>query len=72
MDKHTLKIIHHESFLQLSSGALIDLLARDSFYALEIEIFQAVQLWVTVNPGAEVHEVLGKNIYIFFIHVYYK
>ncbi|KAJ8670742.1 hypothetical protein QAD02_002001 [Eretmocerus hayati] len=58
MDKHALEILQNESFLQLSSGALNDLLSRDSFYASEIEIFQAVQLWVKANPTVEVEEVL--------------
>lgn len=53
-------IIKHEGFLQLSSGALIDVLKRDSFYAPEIEIFSAVQLWVKVNSGVEASEVLSK------------
>ncbi|XP_014211597.1 BTB/POZ domain-containing protein 9 [Copidosoma floridanum] len=58
MDKHAFEILQHESFLQLSSGALNDLLARDSFYALEIDIFMAVQSWVKANPGIEADKVL--------------
>lgn len=61
MDKHTSDIIQHESFLQLSSGALNDLLARDSFYASEIDIFSAVQSWAKANPGIEPDEVLREK-----------
>lgn len=63
MDKHAIEIIKHESFLQLSSGALNDLLARDSFYASEIEIFSAVQSWVKANPGVETDQVLGTSTF---------
>lgn len=62
MDKHAMDIIKHEGFLQLSSGALNDVLKRDSFYAPEIEIFSAVQSWVKVNLGVETNEVLSKQL----------
>ncbi|XP_011505483.1 PREDICTED: BTB/POZ domain-containing protein 9 [Ceratosolen solmsi marchali] len=58
MDKDAAKIIKHKSFLQLSSCALIDLLARDSFFAVEIEIFQAVQSWIEANTGVEFDKIL--------------
>ncbi|XP_001605281.2 BTB/POZ domain-containing protein 9 [Nasonia vitripennis] len=58
MDKHALEIIQHETFFQLSSGALNDLLARDSFYASEIDIFLAVESWVKANPGVDADIVL--------------
>lgn len=58
MDKHAVDILKHKSFLQLSSGAVIGVLKRDSFYAPEIEIFSAIQLWVKVNSNAEANEVL--------------
>lgn len=66
MDKHALEIIKQESFLQLSLGALNDLLSQDSFYAPEIEIFSAVQSWVKANPGIENNEVLSKKKIIFY------
>ena len=63
-------IIQHESFLQLSAGALIDLLSKNSFYAPEIEIFAAVQSWVKANPGVEADGVLSKkaSLYLQLIH----
>ena len=60
MDKHAVEIIKHDSFLQLSSGALNDLLIRTSFYASEIDIFLAVQSWVKANPGIEADEILSE------------
>lgn len=60
MDKHASEVIKHESFLQLSAHALTDLLARDSFYAPEVDIFMAVQSWVAANPGVDAMRVLGK------------
>lgn len=59
MDTHAIDIIKHSSFLQLSAGALNDLISRDSFYAPEIDIFLAVQSWVKANPEVDVNEVLG-------------
>ncbi|CAD6227476.1 GSCOCG00001163001-RA-CDS [Cotesia congregata] len=60
MDTHAIDIIKHSSFLQLSAGALNDLISRDSFYAPEIDIFLAVQSWVKANPEVDVNEVLGQ------------
>lgn len=59
MDTHAIDIIKHDSFLQLSAGALNDLISRDSFYAPEIDIFLAVQSWVKANPDVDVNQVLG-------------
>lgn len=61
MDKHAVEIIQHESFMQLSSTALIELISRDSFYAPEIDIFSAVTSWVVANPGVNAEEVLGRD-----------
>ncbi|XP_034941957.1 BTB/POZ domain-containing protein 9 [Chelonus insularis] len=60
MDKHAYDIIKHESFLQLSSGALTELISRDSFYAPEIDIFLAVEAWVKANPEIDSSQVLGQ------------
>lgn len=67
MDKHAPEIIQHETFFQLSSCALNDLLARDSFYAPEIDIFLAVQSWVKANPGVEADTVLGE-LSLFYLY----
>lgn len=66
MDKHALEVIKHESFLQLSSNAINELVSRDSFYAPEIDIFLAMQSWVKANPDVDPNKVLGKYK-IFFI-----
>ncbi|XP_057329517.1 BTB/POZ domain-containing protein 9 [Microplitis mediator] len=60
MDTHAIDIIKHDSFLQLSAGALHDLISRDSFYAPEIDIFLAVQSWVKANPDVDANQVLGQ------------
>lgn len=59
MDQHALDIIHHETFLQLSASALKELLARDSFYAPEVEIFRAVCEWVQANPDEDADDILS-------------
>ncbi|XP_066602241.1 BTB/POZ domain-containing protein 9 isoform X2 [Prorops nasuta] len=58
MDIHAPNIIQHESFLQLSDGALIDLISKNSFFAPEIDIFLAIQQWVKANPEMDPKEVL--------------
>lgn len=60
MDKHAVELINHESVLQLSSHAMNQLIARDSFHAAEIEIFLAVQKWIKANPGLDAESVLSK------------
>ncbi|XP_034247809.1 BTB/POZ domain-containing protein 9 [Thrips palmi] len=51
MDKNAQEIIKHESFLHLSPTGLKALIERDSFYAREVEIFQAVVEWVRANQA---------------------
>ncbi|KAL7306296.1 hypothetical protein TKK_0001726 [Trichogramma kaykai] len=60
MDKHAMEIMEHESFLQLSSSALEDLLTRDSFYASEINIFLSVHSWVKANPHVKADDILSQ------------
>ncbi|XP_012274808.1 BTB/POZ domain-containing protein 9 [Orussus abietinus] len=60
MDKNSMKILQHESFLQLSPGALNELISGDSFFAAEIDIFIAVQAWLKANPDIDPSEVLGQ------------
>lgn len=68
MDKHALEVIQHETFLQLSPSALNELIARNSFYAPEIDVFLAVQAWVKANPDVEAKDVVGKKLRIQFMH----
>ncbi|XP_048507554.1 BTB/POZ domain-containing protein 9 isoform X2 [Athalia rosae] len=60
MDEHALEVIQHDSFLQLSPSALNELIARDSFYAPEVDIFLAVHAWVKANPEVEAKDVVGQ------------
>lgn len=45
IDRHAALILNSDAFLQLSAGALNEMLLRDSFYAKEIDIFEAVHRW---------------------------
>ncbi|XP_017886024.1 BTB/POZ domain-containing protein 9-like [Ceratina calcarata] len=60
MDEHACEVIQHESFLQLSIDALNKVVSRDSFYALEIDIFLAVHAWLKANVEADGKSVLNK------------
>ncbi|XP_076652574.1 BTB (POZ) domain containing 9 [Halictus rubicundus] len=60
MERYACKVIQHESFLQLSTAALNELVSRDSFYAPEIDIFLAVQAWVKANADTNDKSVLDK------------
>lgn len=53
MDRQSTEILQHDSFRSLSSTSLCTLLERDSFYALEIDIFNAVKNWTTSNSTAD-------------------
>lgn len=53
MDKHAVEILNQESFLSLSSVGVREIISRDSFCAPEVDIFRAVERWVTANPGPE-------------------
>lgn len=53
MDLRSTEILQHDSFKSLSSSSLCALLKRDTFYALEIDIFDAVKDWTTNNPTAD-------------------
>lgn len=41
-----------------SKDALKEILQRDSFYAPEVEIFQAVWNWSKANPDCDIREIL--------------
>uniref|UniRef100_A0A182LWK1 BTB/POZ domain-containing protein 9 n=1 Tax=Anopheles culicifacies TaxID=139723 RepID=A0A182LWK1_9DIPT len=49
MDRNASDILQHESFRNLSLDSLSSLLLRDSFFAREVEIFQAVYDWCRCN-----------------------
>uniref|UniRef100_A0A182YNJ8 BTB/POZ domain-containing protein 9 n=1 Tax=Anopheles stephensi TaxID=30069 RepID=A0A182YNJ8_ANOST len=49
MDRNASEILQHDSFRNLSLDSLSSLLMRDSFFAREVEIFQAVYDWCRCN-----------------------
>ncbi|CAB3397997.1 unnamed protein product [Caenorhabditis bovis] len=49
-DRHAAKILSTQAFLELTCDSFSQMLQRDSFYAPEIEIFNAVKSWVDSNP----------------------
>lgn len=60
MDIHASEVINHDSFQQLSSSALSELISRDSFCAPEIDIFSGVRSWVNTNSDIDPIEVLAQ------------
>ncbi|XP_031622958.1 BTB/POZ domain-containing protein 9-like, partial [Contarinia nasturtii] len=56
MDCNSIELLKHEAFKTLSETSLCILLKRDTFYAPEIEIFQAIQSWLIHNPDADAKE----------------
>lgn len=68
MDIHASEVISHESFQQLSSSALTELISRDSFCAPEIDIFSGVRSWVDTNSDVDPIQVLG-NFHMRITHI---
>ncbi|XP_052893491.1 BTB/POZ domain-containing protein 9 [Anopheles moucheti] len=62
MDRNASQILQHESFCNLSPDSLSSLLLRDSFFAREVEIFQAVHDWCRFNADSkeDVDIIVGK------------
>ncbi|XP_053674687.1 BTB/POZ domain-containing protein 9 [Anopheles nili] len=56
MDRNATDILQHETFRNLSLDSLNSLLSRDTFFAREVEIFQAVYDWCRCNAD-NVHNV---------------
>ncbi|XP_050073004.1 BTB/POZ domain-containing protein 9 [Anopheles maculipalpis] len=52
MDRNAAEILQHESFRNLSLDSLSSLLMRDSLFAREVEIFQAVFDWCRSNADS--------------------
>lgn len=57
IDKNAEELLSHESFKFLYKDSLIALLLRDSFYAEEIQIFNAVQGWMECNNDLKTEEI---------------
>jgi len=49
VDLHAMEVMKSDGFLSLSQTALSELIARDSFYADEFEIFYGVRRWMEHN-----------------------
>lgn len=63
IDKNAEDLLSHESFKYLYKDSLIQLLARDSFYVDEVEIFKAIHGWIECNSDLkpeEIKEVVSK------------
>lgn len=54
MDRNATSVLSHPTFKCLSQSSLCSLLQRDSFFAQEIEIFNAVHDWIKYNQTADI------------------
>lgn len=52
LDRNAGEILQHETFRNLSQDAICSLLMRDSFFAPEVQIFQAVYDWCKCNADS--------------------
>lgn len=53
MDIHCRDLLTHVTFKTMSQERICSLLERDTFYAPEIDIFNAVRNWYTDHPNAD-------------------
>lgn len=53
VDMHATEVMKSDSFLSLSQTALTELIARDSFFAPEVEIYHGVKSWMEHNVVAK-------------------
>lgn len=61
-DAHAEEVLEHASFKELFKDSLCSLLARDSFFASEIKIFEGVRKWIEYNSdlnATDLREVVG-------------
>lgn len=54
MDRNATELLAHKTFTSLSQDSLCLLLERDSFFAPEVQIFNAVYEWCKQNPQADI------------------
>lgn len=54
MDRNSTELLKSSCFKTLSQDSLCTLLDRDSFFAAEVEIFNAVHDWCRNNPHADI------------------
>jgi BTB/POZ domain-containing protein 9 len=57
IDKNAYELLSHESFKYLYKDSLVQLLARDSFYVDEVQIFKAVHGWIECNSDLKPEEI---------------
>ncbi|XP_058120656.1 BTB/POZ domain-containing protein 9 [Anopheles ziemanni] len=64
VDRNATEILKHETFFNLSLDSLVCLLQRDSFFATEVNIFQAVFDWCRANKESlkndDISSVVGR------------
>lgn len=54
MDRNSTELLNSSTFKTLSQDSLCTLLGRDSFFAPEVQIFNAVYDWCKNNPNADI------------------
>ncbi|XP_022227519.2 BTB/POZ domain-containing protein 9 isoform X1 [Drosophila obscura] len=59
MDRNARDLLQHDSFKMLSKESLEEVLRRDSFFAAEVHIFQAVWKWSRYNPNVDIKSVVS-------------
>lgn len=61
VDMHAIDVMKVEGFLSLSQTALTELIARDSFFAPEMEIYHGIKAWMDHNSvqRSDAEDLLG-------------
>lgn len=67
MDRNSTDLLNHKTFKTLSQDSLCSLLERDSFFAPEVHIFNAVYDWCKNNPNADIEVSLFIFCYVFSV-----
>lgn len=65
MDRNSLELLNSSTFKTLSQDSLCTLLQRDSFFAPEVNIFNAVYDWCKNNPSADIEVSILFNCFFF-------
>ncbi|SPP85991.1 blast:BTB/POZ domain-containing protein 9 [Drosophila guanche] len=59
IDKHAKQLLKHETFYSLQQESLEEILQRNTFYAPELAIFEAVWKWSRHNPEKNIKSVVS-------------
>lgn len=62
MGRNSTELLKSSTFRTLSQDSLCTILERDSFYAPEVQIFNAVKDWYKSNPSADIAVDQGENL----------